>query len=389
MSNTTELPKEPDAINKPIAANGESRGLDSNKQRSNRKAVRWVIFSVVILGVLAWVGNFVYHAFLYEETDDAYVAGHVHQVSPEVDGRVKEVLVKENQTVKAGDVLVRLDPLEYEIGLQKAEANLAQASAQALQAKAAVSQAGAQLLEAQSHAVQAEAQVRQTSAQLELAGHNQERNLQLQTSNGAISKSDVDATHSALDSAQAAADAATANLNAIKAGVTAAQAQRESAEAMEVAAKAAIAADEAAVREAKRKLSYTAIVAPADGRIGNKNVEPGNRVQSGQTLFAMVEPEVWIVANFKETQLAKMHAGQSVDISIDAVPGKTFHGVLDSLAPASGAQFALLPPDNATGNFTKVVQRVPVRISFEQGSVRELMDQLRPGLSTIINVRVR
>jgi membrane fusion protein (multidrug efflux system) len=389
MSNTTEMSKTPDAVEKPMAANGQNRDLESKKQPSSRKAVRWLILSVVFVGVLVWVGNFIHHAFVYEETDDAYVAGHVHQVSPEIDGRVKEVLVKENQTVKAGDVLVRLDPLEYEIALQKAEANLAQASAQALQAKAAVSQASAQLEEAQSHSLQAEAQVRQTSAQVELARRNQERNLKLQSNNGAISKSDLDVTQSALDSAQAAADAAAANLKAAKAGVTSALAQRDSAEALEAVAKAAIAAGQAAVREANRKLSYTSVVAPADGRIGNKSVEPGNRVQAGQTLFALVEPDVWIVANFKETQLAKMHAGQPVDITIDAIPGKTFHGVLDSLAPASGAQFALLPPDNATGNFTKVVQRVPIRISFEPETVRDLVDRLRPGLSTIINVRVR
>ena len=154
---------------------------------------------------------------------------------------------------------------------------------------------------------------------------------------------------------------------------------REAAEAQQAAAHAGVTGGEAAVREADRKLSHTIIVASAAGRIGNKNVEPGNRVQAGQNLLALVEAEVWVVANFKETQLAKMHPGQPVDVSVDALPGETFQGTIDSLAPASGAQFALLPADNATGNFTKVVQRVPVKIVFAPEILRKLADRLRPG----------
>jgi membrane fusion protein (multidrug efflux system) len=217
-----------------------------------------------------------------------------------------------------------------------------------------------------------------------------------QNNNGAIAKSDLDATKGTLDSREADDDAAKANLNAAKASKTsaqaqqaAAQAQQAAAQAQQAAAQAMIAAGQAEVSDAERKLSRTTLVAPADGRIGNKNVETGNRVQAGETLLALVEPEVWVVANFKETQLSRMHNGQVADVSIDALPGQTFHGTVDSLAPASGAQFALLPADNATGNFTKVVQRVQVKIVFDPGTTQRLAVSLRPGLSTIVNVRVR
>ncbi len=351
---------------------------------------RWVTVSMLVIGALVWIGHFTYHAFVYEETDDAYVGGRLHQISPQVDGRVQEVLVNDNQDVKAGAILVQLDPLEYEIGVQKAQAAVAQANAQAAQASADANRAEAQLVEAEARIAQAEAQVRQTSAQLELARRNHGRNLQLfQNNNGAIAKSDLDATQGMLDSRQADDDAAKANLNAARASKASATAAQESAQAQQAAAQAMIAAGKAEVSDAKRKLSRTTLVAPADGRIGNKNVETGNRVQAGETLLALVEPEVWVVANFKETQLSRMHNGQIADVSIDALPGQVFHGTVDSLAPASGAQFALLPADNATGNFTKVVQRVPVKIVFDPGTTQRLAGSLRPGLSTIVNVRVR
>ncbi|MDB6067726.1 MAG: Secretion protein HlyD family protein [Pedosphaera sp.] len=358
----------------------------------NRKYLqpRWLLIFILLVGALIWIGHSVYHAFLYEGTDDAYLAGHLHQISPQVDGRVKEVLVNDNQTVKAGAILVRLDPLEYEIGLQKAQASVAQAKAQAAEALAAVSHAAAQIAEAEARITQAEAQIRQTGAQLELAQRNYDRNLKLfQNNNGVIAKSDLDSTQGILDSNRATDDAARANLNAAKASAASAKAAQESAQAQQAAAQAMIAAGEAEVSEATRKLSRTVLTAPADGRIGNKNVETGNRVQAGETMLSLVEPDVWVVANFKETQLSRMHPGQLVDVVIDALPSQVFHGTVDSLAPASGAQFALLPADNATGNFTKVVQRVPVKISFDSETTRQLADSLRPGLSAIVSVRVR
>jgi membrane fusion protein (multidrug efflux system) len=178
-------------------------------------------------------------------------------------------------------------------------------------------------------------------------------------------------------------------VKAAAAAIEGARASVEASEAAALSAKANSLSFKAGVTDAQRKLAYASIVAPAAGRVGNRNAETGNRVQAGQILLALVEPNPWIVANFKETQIARMHAGLPVDVSIDALPGTELHGTIDSISPASGAQFALLPPDNATGNFTKVVQRLPVKIVLDPRSVEAVGDRLRPGLSAVVSVRVR
>jgi len=337
----------------------------------------------------AWLIRFAYDMFHYVETDDAFVAGHVHQVSAQIDGTVLDVLVRDNQAVRAGDVLARLDPLEFQLALEKNQAGAAQAQAEEAQAAAASIQAEAQLAGARARSVEAGAQVTQAKVQLDLAGINRGRARQLFRDGGAVTQSDVDNAESASDGAQAALSAAQANVRAADAAVAAARAAIEASKAQALAAKASSLAYKAAVDDARRKLAYATLVAPADGRLGNRNVEVGNRVQAGQVLFALVEPSPWIVANFKETQLANVRAGQPVDVSIDALPGRDLHGSVDSVAPASGAQFALLPPDNATGNFTKVVQRVPVKVVLDQASLELAGDRLRPGLSAVVDVRVR
>jgi len=339
--------------------------------------------------LLAWIGHVALHAYHYQETDDAYVTGHIHQVSPQLDGQVKEVLITDNQAVRAGDVLVRLDPLQATLQLQKAQAALAQARANAAETRAASGQADAQLAEARARVEQAGAQLAQTDAQLQLAQLNFTRSEQLFAKGGVTSQSDVDTTRSGFHAAEAAHAANQANATAARSAVGSAEAAQNSAQAQITAADASVAVAESAVHDAERELGYTTIVAPAAGRIGNKSVEVGNRVVAGQTLFALAAPESWIVANFKETQLARMQPGQEVELSVDALPGRTLRGKVDSIAPASGAQFALLPPDNATGNFNKVVQRVPVKILLTDEARAELGDRLRLGLSVIVNVRVR
>jgi membrane fusion protein (multidrug efflux system) len=334
------------------------------------------------LALIAWFGQLAIHAYHYVETDDAYITGHLHQISPQLDGQVKEVLVTENQTVHTGDVLVRLDALEFELALEKTKAALAQAHAQETQTRAASAQADAQFAEAQARVAQAEAQVAQAAAQLELARLTLTRNQQLYANGGAITQAELDNARSGFRAAEAA--------HAANSSVGSALAAQNSSAAQITAASASIAAAEAAVRDADRKLSYATIKAPADGRVGNKTAEVGNRVVAGQSLFSLAAPDMWVVANFKETQLARMQAGAKVDLSIDALPdSEVLHGTIESLAPASGAQFALLPPDNATGNFNKVVQRIPVKISIDEASREQLGDRLRLGLSVVVNVRVR
>ena len=358
--------------------------------KKKRGPVFWLILTVLIIGALLWTANFVWHSFNYEETDDAYVNGHVHQVAPRVGGAVTAVLVDENRTVKAGETLVKIDSLEYEIALRRAQANLAQSRAEESRARAAVDQAQAGIAQAQAQVGQMQAQLSRSSAQMEMANTDFNRNSRLYNNDQhAIAKSEVDTTKGSFDASQAAVDAARANVTGAQSNVTAAQAQAESAKAMLEAAQATVAANDAAVRDAERELSYTTVAAPVDGRVGNKNVEVGNRVQIGQALYALVQPDPWVSANFKETQLTRMQPGQPVEFTIDAIGGKTFTGRVDSISPATGAEFALLPPDNATGNFTKVVQRVPVKIVFDADSVKGYESRIRPGLSAVINVRVR
>jgi len=345
---------------------------------SRRRLGGRLIAAFVALGIIVWLADFGWHAWHYEETDDAYVSGHLHMIGPQIDGQVKEVLVADNQRVKAGDVLVRLDPLETEIGVDKARAGVAQANADQ-------AQAGAALAEAQARVDQARAQVNQIDAQLQLARIDFNRNQRMlgnEKNDGAITRAEFDKSRSAFDAVQASADAAKASLAAMQAALQSARARIEAVQA----AAAAAAAD---LRDAERQRADTVITAPADGFIGNKSVETGNRVRAGQTLFALAEPDAWVVANFKETQLARMHPGQPVDISVDALPGQTLHGKIDSIAPASGAEFALLPPDNATGNFNKVVQRVPVKIVFDDDSRAQFAGRLRLGFSAVVSVRVR
>jgi membrane fusion protein, multidrug efflux system len=354
-----------------------------------RKILKPLAIGLVAAAAAVWLVRAVVHAYRYEKTDNAYVIGRIHQISPQIDGQVQAVLVNDNQIVKAGDPLVRLDPAEFEIAVQKAQAALAQARAQQTESGATISQAGAQLAEAEARVAQAEAQTSQSSAQLALAQLTSARNEKLFADGGAVTQADVDASRSGFAVATASQSAAKANLTAAQASVRSAHAAEASARAQADAAEANVAAAAAMVRDAGRKLGYTTLIAPTDGRIGNRLVEAGNRVQAGQTLLALAELQVWVVANFKETQLARMVPGTPVEMTVDALPGEKLPGKIDSFSPASGAQFALLPPDNATGNFNKVVQRVPVKITFDAADLQRLGNRLRLGLSVVVEVRVR
>ena len=348
-----------------------------------------IVLTVLGLALLTWLARFTYGLLAYEETDDAYLAGHIHEVSPQEDGTIIEVPVHDNQLVSKGDVLVRLDPLEFQIARDKALAAVDNAQAGRAHARADGARAGASLAQAEARHGQANAQLNQAVAQAALARTNRDRARKLFTDGGAVTQSDLDNAESADLAAQAAKAAAAANAKAEEANEEAARAAIAAASAQSLAADAALSSARAALKDAERQLSYATIRATASGHIGNKNAEVGNRVRAGQTLAALVEPEVWVVANFKETQLGHMHPGMTAEISIDSLSGKTVEGTIESISPASGAQFALLPADNATGNFTKVVQRVPVRITFNPESLKGLEDAIRPGLSAVVSVKVR
>jgi membrane fusion protein, multidrug efflux system len=369
---------------------GESEGQKSKGkkrrgfiQKIGGKRTLLLVGAVVLLIIIFFGVRYWMYASSHETTDDAYTAGHTHQISPRITGTIEAVLVDDNWYVKAGQPLVKLDPSDYQVALDRAQAQLKQSEAQASQARATIAQAEAELKQRQAQVTQSSAQADQASAQLEIAQINFDRNSQLfQKDMKAVAKADVDSTKATFDSAKANFDSAKATVDANSAGVETSKANLQSAQAQLESANAAVAASKAAVANAELQLAYCTIPSPVTGRIAQKTAEPGNQVQPGGALMAVVEDSVWVLANLKETQLKKIQIGQPVEIKIDAIPDHAFTGKVDSLQPGSGSNFALLPPDNTTGNFIKIVQRVPVKIVFDPESIRDFRSKIVPGLSS-------
>ena len=335
------------------------------------------IVGLVLLLVGAWWGFGKWRfAQTHVSTDDAAVDGHIVPVLAKVGGYVQRVNVAENSRVNADSVLVQIDPAEYNVKLASADADLAAARA-ATGAAGLTGQAEAAVLAAAGQQASLESQIEaarvsEAKAKADLARMKELAAKQI------VSKQQLDA-------AQAASDAATASLQALQRQAGSASAAVTNAHAGVRLAAARLQAAAAARENAALQLSYTKVGAPESGIISRKQVEPGQLVQAGQPLLTIVaDTGVWITANFKETQLARIRAGQEVDIEVDAYKGETVKGRVESVSAATGSKFALLPPDNATGNFTKVVQRVPVRIAITQGLGAER--PLRPGMSVTVNV---
>ncbi len=408
----------------PAHGNGGSRESGPEAPpaiKSHRRPVRLALISVVIL-IAAAVGIHYYlYARAHESTDDAFIASHVTAISPKVASYVSRVLIDDNWHVKKGDLLVELDARDFEARLAQAQANLAAANARHQsaqinvrvvstttgagidQAAAGVQAAQRQVEEGHSRLEQARAQVAAAAAEATRAKADGERYERLLTYR-AVSRQERDnavaaetAAAANLDAARQAQQAAFDNLHRAESQLGEAKARLASARAApsQIAfsrsqvdtSTAGIAQAEAQVRQAKLNLSYTKIYAPDSGRITRKSVEPGDYVQVGQTLFSIVPDKVWVVANFKETQLRYMRPGQPVTIEVDAYPDKVFKGHVDSIQAGSGAAFSLLPPENATGNYVKIVQRVPVKIVIDDAPDPNYV--LGPGMSVEPEVKVR
>jgi len=389
-----------------------------------------VVLSLITGGYLFWL-----HLSKFESTDDAQVDGQIYAISARINGHVIEVKVDDEQQVKAGDVLVVLDPKDYEVAVAKARADLADAVATyqssrtdvpitsvntrstltnansaRLDASAGVSGAERQLGAARARLATAQANVRVAQANFTKASQDVERYKQL-VSKDEISKQQYDQAVAAMDAARATLDAQNAQVNEAAQNIQVAEKNVEQAqtrveqadaqiqaaltgpqqvkvqEARAQSAAAKVEEQKALLDQAELNLKYTTIVAPVDGIVGKKNVADGQNIAAGQELMAVVPLEgLWITANFKETQLEKMRVGQTVKIAVDAY-NREYTGKVQRISGASGARFSLLPPENATGNYVKVVQRIPVRIALDPGQDSDHL--LRQGMSVTPTVQLQ
>lgn len=340
--------------------------------RSRRKQVLGAIGAAVLTAGTWFAYDYITVGRFIVSTDDAYVGADMAIISPKVSANVAEVPIVENQAVKQGDVLVRLDDGDYRLAVDQATAKLATQ-------RAAIATFESQIRSAQATEVQMRAQLDASKANVQKAEADYLRTKPLADSEY-TSKATLDSMIAARDTARAQAKAGEAAIDTAEANVALLQSQRQQAE--QVAKEL-----EVAVAQAQRDLSFTVIRAPFNGVIGNRSVQIGDYVTPSKRLLAVVPlDQVYVDANVKETQLAGIKGGETAEVSVDALDGATFKGTVESIAPASGSQFSLLPPENATGNFTKIVQRVPIRIAVPAS---ESQGRLRPGLSVVVDIDTR
>ena len=335
-----------------------------------------------------------------QETDDAYLRADMTPLSTRISGTVKRVEVGDYQSVKAGQTLIELDNDDYRATLSQAQAALAGSEASLEDNQAAKKIQDAQIEVASAGIVQAQAAIDAAKAGITSVSPELDRALTELRRQQALFDSKA-ATHQQLEGATAQQGQLSGLLDARKADLAraegalatsqsqleAAKRQREALNTKDDVYRADIAAKKAAIVVAQVNLAYTRITAPTDGTVGERHTLAGQLVAPGTQMIDLVQNDVWVQANFKETQLTNMRVGDSADVRIDTFPNRVFHGKVDQLSPASGSQFALLPPDNATGNFTKVVQRVPVKIVLFPG--QSYLGQLRPGFSAVVIVHTR
>ncbi len=397
-----------------IASESKTIDAEHQRKRSNRRTLGWMAAGLALIGLVVAIPYYL-HAISHESTDDAFLDGNIVSISPRESGHVAKVYVADNQKVAAGDLLIELDPRDFQARLDAAKAALhadeaAVSSARAMVrnaralAAAAKSQQGeaqAQVGFAKATREQAQAEIMAVEAKYGQASQDLKRYQQMAQSNTIspqqmdhavtaermaaaeqkAARSKVETQQSMLKRAEAALKASEDNVHQAQAQVAARQAQAEE-------SKADVEKSQAEVEQAALNLSYAQIHAPIDGYVTRKSVDPGTYVQQGQSLMAIVSPQVWVTANFKETQLTHMRPGQPATISVDTYPDATLHGRVDSIQRGTGSRFSLLPPENATGNFVKVVQRIPVKIVFDRP--QELAKYvLVPGMSVIPEVNIK
>ena len=345
-------------------AEGEGR-LTSRRKR---------ILIFILLPVMIILGAVALDLYIkYEEThistDDAFVDGRIHVIASKIPGTVEALHVTDNQRVKQNDLLLTIDPTDYDVKVQEARAGLETEKSRLLEISHGVDAAKKQLSEVMASLEAARADLELQEANLRLAEVEFRRN-ELLYRKEVVPKEKYDQAKNSYDVAEAQVKAARDRLTQAEASIEAQRALVKQTEASLLTQQGQIQQKEAALKAAELNLGYTKIYAPSDGYITNRTVEVGNQVQPGLPLMAVVpltQTDVWITANYKETQLENVRPGQKVTIKVDTYPGKEFHGTVDSIMAGTGAVFSLFPPENATGNFVKVVQRIPVKIALNKG----------------------
>jgi membrane fusion protein (multidrug efflux system) len=345
---------------------------NNTQKKPRRKLLFPIILGLVLVGALIFTIKEYVFLQSHEQTDDAQVDGDISPVIARVSGYVMEIRFKDNQYVHAGDTLVVLDDRDYKIKLDQAMA--AQTAAQRN-----VAAQGAQIAESQSNIAVQKANIEEAQVRLWKATQDYDRYKNLYDDH-AITKAQLDEATADRDGAQAALDAAKSQVPVIDKRINTSREQT-------VATGAVIDTRKADVEYARLQLTYTVITAPASGIISKRNIQLGQLVQAGSPLFSVVHEDIYITANFKETQLNDIRLGQKVDIRVDAFEKQVIPGTIESFSGATGAKFSLLPPDNATGNFVKVVQRVPVRIHIDADS--SVLNKMRPGMSVDVTVHTK
>ena len=341
--------------------------------------------ALVLAGLLYFGIVYLLYMLNHESTDDAFIAGHVISVAPRIAGQVAAVHVRDNQLVHSNDLMVEIDPADYAIIVSQKDAAATSQEGNFRTIVAAYELMNSKVATAEASLRKAKADVDSTAATAKNAQADFDRAQDL-VKEKTISQQEYDSALAINTKAQADWKSAQENVDEEVSKVDEANKQLAAAYAAKDMAFAQLDESRTNVAAAKLNVSYTKIFAPADGRITRKAVEAGDYLEAGQEIMSLVPEEVWVVANFKESQLDQMRPGQPVEVEIDALGGKTFAGKVDSIQDGSGAQFSLLPPENATGNFVKVIQRVPVKIVFDQPLPAD--HTIGPGLSVTPSVQV-
>lgn len=364
--------------------------MGEKKERINqqRKKIAFILFPIIIMMGAVAIYLYLQYSATHISTDDAFVDGRMHVIAPKVSGTVKAIHIQDNQFIKRNDLILEIDPVDYEVMVRQAQAALDAQRTTLSEIKDGVDTVRKQMEQITAELEAGQANLELQKANLELAKADLQRSEYL-LKKEAIAKQQYDNAKNRYEVASAQVKAGEAQVKELEASLGAQKALIKQTEAKIPTQKSQIRQGEAALQRAELNKGYTKIYAPADGYITKRTVEIGNQVQAGQPLMAIVplnQEDVWITANYKETQLKKVKPGQRVAIKVDTYPGHVFYGKVDSVMAGTGAVFSLFPPENATGNFVKVVQRVPVKIVLDKGS--DPGHLLRIGMSVVPTILI-